>query len=279
MERITYRITLDAHKNGIQRTLQGFETADKMSRRIAINLVASGDAYEIPLDHVVAMMYVTTPSANEPSINECTIEGDTIIYDVLPIVEEGITEMQLKLIETRPNGARSVLISPRLAVEVYKSGTNDESVEQTTTFTSLETAIAQANGVYNSRLLRIEIGEDCRFKAYYADGSVYESDYFHDALYNGNALLSESYAHGNTGVREGENTDNAMYYKNVARSTLSEAREINNLSTTIMNEVLKHSIYTTFAVNFDTGHLNYESQNYSFTIDENGELSYEELNT
>ena len=105
MERITYRITLDAHKNGIQRTLQGFETANNMSRRIAVNLVAGSDTYEIPLDHVVAMVYVTTPNATEPSINECIIEDNTIIYDVLPIVEEGITEMQIKLITVDANGA------------------------------------------------------------------------------------------------------------------------------------------------------------------------------
>jgi hypothetical protein len=277
MERITYRITLDAHKNGIQRTLQGFETADNMSRKIAINLVASEDTYEIPFDHVVAMMYVTTPNADEPSINECSVDGDTIIYDVLPITEEGITEMQLKLIETRPNGARSVLVSPKFAVEVHKSGTNDESVIQTATFTSLENALAQSKAVYDSRLLRIEITDDCRFKAYYADGSVYENDYLYDALYNGNALLAESYAHGNTGIRDGENTDNAMYYKDVARSTLAEARDVNERSEEIMNEMYKHSIYTVFSVDFESGHLVYESQNYSFSIDENGELAYETL--
>lgn len=279
MERITYRITLDTHKSGIQRTLQGFETADNMSRRIAVNLMASGDTYEIPLDHVVAMMYVTTPSATEPSINECTIEDNTIVYDVLPIVEEGITEMQLKLIETTPTGARRVIVSPKFCVEVTESGTNDEGAEQSTTFTSLENAVAQAKGVYDSRLLRIEIGEDCRFKAYYADGTVYENDYLYEALYNGNALLSESYAKGGTGIREGEDTDNAMYYKDVAKSTLAEARNINARSTTIMNEVLRHSILTTFAVNFSTGYLNYESQNYVFSVDENGELAYEEVNT
>lgn len=275
MERITYRITLDTHKTGIQRTLQGFETADNMARRIAVNLVAGSDTYEIPFDHVVAMVYVTTPSASEPSINECIIEDNTIIYDVLPIVEEGITEMQIKLIETRESGAKKVLVSPKFAVEVTESGTDDESAEQSTTFSSLENAVAQAKGVYDSRLLRIEIGEDCRFKAYYADGTVYENDYLYEALYNGNALLSESYAHGGTGIRDGEDTDNSMYYKNIARSTLAEARSVNAKSTTIMNEMLKHSLYTTFSVNFDTGHLNYETQIYTFSIDENGELVYE----
>lgn len=279
MERITYRITLDTHKNGIQRTLQGFETADNMSRRIAINLVAGGDTYEIPLDHVVAMIYVTTPRAELPSVNECTIEDNTIIYDMFPIVEEGITEMQIKLIETRANGAKKVLASPRFAVEVTESGFNDGDVEQIPKFTILDNAIAQAHEVYNSRLLRVEIGEDCQFRAYYADGTVYENDYLYEALYNGNALLSESYARGGTGVREGEDTDNAMYYKDIARGSLYEANSVNARSEEIMKEMLKHSIYTVFSVNYSTGHLNYESQNYVFFINENGELAYEEANT
>ena len=120
MEQIIYRITLDAHKNGIQRTLQGFETADNMARRIAINLTAGGDTYEIPYDHVTALIYITEPSAKEPSINECAIDGNTILYDVLPIVEEGITEMQVKLIETSMDGAKRVIAAPRFAVEVTK---------------------------------------------------------------------------------------------------------------------------------------------------------------
>ena len=106
MEKITYRKTLDAHKNGIQFTLQGFETADNMSRVIEISLMASGDTVDIPLEGVVAMMYVITPSAKEPSINYCSIRGNTVVYEVQPITEEGMTEMQLKLIQSDIYGAR-----------------------------------------------------------------------------------------------------------------------------------------------------------------------------
>ena len=176
MEIITYRKTLDVHKNGIQFTLQGFETADKLSRRIEINLTASGDTYELPLEGVVALMYITTPNSEEPSIEECTIKDNTVVYDVLPIVEEGITEMQLKLIGTNYDGARAVLVSPRFAVEVTKSNAEDESAEQTTTFTALENAMAKANAVYNSRLIKIELDELCIFRAHYADRATYETD-------------------------------------------------------------------------------------------------------
>ena len=172
MEKIIYRKTLDVHKNGIQFTLQGFETADKLSRCVEINLTASGDTYELPLEGVVALMYITTPDAEEPSIEECTIKDNTIVYDVTPIVEEGITEMQLKLIGTNYDGARAVLVAPRFAIEVEQSNAEDESAKQTTSYTALENATAKANAVYHSRLLRVEFDELCVFRAYYADGTV-----------------------------------------------------------------------------------------------------------
>lgn len=279
MERIIYRITLDTHKNGIQRMLQGFETADNMSRRIAINLTASGDTFEIPFDHVAALMYVLPPGATEPSINECTIEDNTVIYDVLPedIVAEGIVEMQLKLIEGRIDGPRKVLISPRFALEVSESNTNDEGAERSTTFTALEDAVIKAKEVYDSRLLRIEISEDCVFRAYYADGTIYENDSLREALYNGNALLSESYAHGNTGIREGEDTDNSMYYSNVSRSAALGAAEMLDETKELLDEVTLRTVYTVFRVDFNTGYLNYTTNNYVFAINvETGELEFDE---
>lgn len=279
MERITYRITLDAHKTGIQRRLQGFMVGDNMSRRIAVGIVASGDTYEIPLDHVSAMMYISKPSDESPSINDCVIEGNTIIYDILPsdLAEEGMVEMQIKLIESRPDGARSVLLAPRFALEVSESGASDEDVVKTATFTALENAVAKAKSTYDSRLLRVEIDEDCTFRAVYADGTIYENDFFKDALYNGNAILSESFAKGGTGTREGEDSDNAMYYRDMAEAVLRQSLDVNENCIAIRDEMVTHSIYTTFTLDFDTGNLIYQSQNYSFSINENGELEYEAL--
>ena len=279
MERITYRITLDAHKVGIQRRLQGFMVGDNMSRRIAVGIVATGDTFELPLDHVTALMYVMRPSDESPSINECVIEDNTIIYDVLPtdLAEEGMVEMQLKLIEARPDGARSVLLSPRFALEVSESGANDEAIEKTATFTALENAVAKAKSVYDSRLLRVEIDEDCTFRTVYADGTIYENDFFKDALYNGNALLSQSYAIGGTGIRDGEDSDNSKYFKEMAEAVLRQSLAVNENCIALRDEMVQNSIYTTFALDFETGNLTYQSQTYSFSISENGELEYEAL--
>ena len=273
MELITYRKTLDVHKNGIQFTLQGFETADNMSRRLEISLMASGDAIDFPLENVVAQMYITTPSAKEPSIEHCTIRDNVVVYDVLPIVEEGITEMQIKLIGASVGGAKRVLTSPRFAVEVLKSNADDTSAVQSTTFTALEDAVAKANAVYNARLVRVEFDEKCIFRAYYADGTIYETDAIKEGLMKGSTLLSKSYAVGGTGAREEEATDNSKYYSNVSRSSAIEAREGGELATDMLTEVRKHGVYTAFDMDFEKGELQYVSPSYDFAVNpDSGEL-------
>ena len=273
MEQIKYRKTLDVHKNGVQFMLQGFETEDKLSRVIEISLMASGDAIDFPLEKVEALMYVTTPNATEPSINACTIEDNKVVYNVLPIVEEGITTMQLKIISSSTDGARGVLASPKFSVEVTKSGADDESAEQTTTFTALEEAMAKAKTVYDERFLRMELAEDCTFRAYYADGTIYETDILKRLFNNGNVLLSESYAHGGTGVRAGEDTDNSKYYSNISKSEALNAKNIMENSEEILEDVRKRGTYTAFSVDFESGEVEYVSTSSAFIVDkESGEL-------
>lgn len=273
MERIVYRKTLDVHKNGIQFTLQGFETADKMARRLELSLMASGDAIDLPLEQLVAVMYVTTPNATEPSINECIIKDNVIIYDVLPIVEEGITEMQLKLIDTRLKGANSVLMSPRFALEVTQSNADDSNAVQTTTYTALENAIANAQSVYAARLERIELDSDCMFRVIYFDGTVYESDVLKETVLKGEALLSQSYARGGTGLRAGEDTDNSKYYSLESKSASIEAKTHTEYSEELLKETRKHGVYTAFSIDFDTGEVKYISPSYKFNVNKlNGEL-------
>ena len=276
MERIVYRKTLDVHKNGIQFMLQGFETADKLSRVIEISLMASGDAIDFPLERVVAMMYVTSPGAKEPSINKCIIEDNKIVYDVLPITEEGITTMQIKIIETSVEGATSVIASPKFAVEVTESDAVDDGEELKANFSAIEDFIAKADAAYGSRLERIELASDCIFKAYYADGSEYETDVLQKLFLNGNVLLSESFAHGGTGVRTGEDTDNSMYYSNVSKSEALKAKDIMENSEEILEEVRLHGVYTVFSVDFETGDVEYVSPSFKFKINpDTGELDTE----
>ena len=276
MERIIYQRTLDVHKNGVQFTLQGVETGDNLSRVIEISLMASGDAIDFPLEKLLPVMYVRTPNAIEPSIIECTIKDNVVVYEVLPIVEEGITEMQLKLIETSPDGATRVLFAPRFAVEVTKSISDDSEVEQTSSFTALENAVAKAKSVYDQRFLRMELDSECIFRAYYADGTTYETDVLQKLFRNGNVLLSESWAKGGTGMRAGEDTNNSMYYSNVSKSAALEAKDVTANNEELLEEVRLHGVYTAFSVDFETGEVEYVSPSYKFKVNmETGDLDAE----
>jgi hypothetical protein len=140
---------------------------------------------------------------------------------------------------------------------------------QKTTFTALEDAVAKAKSVYDARFLRMELTNDCIFKAYYADGTEYETDILKKLFYNGNVLLSESYAHGNTGTRIDEDTDNSMYYSKVSESEALNAKRIMENSEEILEEVKLHGVYTAFNVNFETGEAEYVSPSYNFKVNLN----------
>ena len=172
MDRIVYRLTLDAHKGGIQKTLQGFLTGESLARRIVVNIVSNGKPLVLTENHV-ASMYVTKPNMTDPCINECTIEENQIIYDVLQtdIDAEGIVKMQLKVIDDG-----KVLLSPIFALEVNESEADDTEATQTPTYTALEAALLEAKAVYNARIVSVELTDDHIFRINYADGTSYESD-------------------------------------------------------------------------------------------------------
>lgn len=273
MEQIIYRKTLDVHKNGTQFLLQGFETADKLSRVIEISLMASGDAIDFPLEGLIAMMHVTSPGATEPSINPCEIKDNKVIYNVLPIKVEGITTMQLELLEGDIEGAKRVLVSPKFAVEVTNSETNEDGEELKAEFSAIQDFIVKAEEAYGSRLDKIELDNECIFRAYYFDGTTYETDILQKLFLNGNVELSASYAHGGTGVRAGEDTDNSMYYSNVSKSEALNAKSIMENSEDILEEVRRRGVYTTFSIDFTTGEVEYVSPSFDFTInEETGEM-------
>ena len=162
MEQLTYRFSLDTHKNGSQRTLQGFETGDTISRQLVISLTENEESYELPLDNVVAVMYVLRPSQSAPSINECTIEDNKIIYDITAddLMEEGIVKMQVKLISGTIEHPHRVIVSPRFDIEVWESLTQDSEAEDTQEYTALEAALVRAQMCYDGRIVSFTIDEE-----------------------------------------------------------------------------------------------------------------------
>lgn len=80
--------------------------------------------------------------------------------------------------------------------------------------------------------------------------------------------LAESYAHGGTGKREGEDTDNAKYY--------SEQSKISaDYSVSAAEEINKKLKISDFGID-DNGNLVYtDNTEYIFSIDNNGMLNWE----
>ncbi len=71
--------------------------------------------------------------------------------------------------------------------------------------------------------------------------------------------LSESYAHGGTGEREGEDADNAKYYSELAKKYSDVAENVIDVSR------------PNFTVDLETGHLLYSGGRFDFNV-ENGHL-------
>lgn len=139
MNKINYRITLDAHKSGVQKTLHGFFAGDVLSRRIAISLVGGSTPCEYD-EITAAIMYVTKPNG-VTNYNACTVEENTIFYDVLQadIDTAGIVTMQFKVMS-----GESVLYAPEFAIEVQAAKNSDTQATTTPTYTALEEALVKA---------------------------------------------------------------------------------------------------------------------------------------
>lgn len=294
MEAMIYRFTLDCRKSGTQEVLQGFSTGDNISRKLAITLVYGTSTYEIDMDHCEAMMYVKNPISGVTSINECTIESNTVYYTVTrdDIRNAGEVIMQLKIIYTdATTGVRKVLTAPRFALEVGESENLDDIIEEEIskrnfegTFTALEKAVGRAQAVYHSRLVQIEFDAEHIFHAYYADGT----EYYNDAIAQAYAEIVEarditqeisekaqSYAVGGTGTREGEDTDNARYYSERAMSAELSALEAKKIAEDAAQIALKYTSYNTFKVNYDKGTVEFDSINFTWHINPaTGDLEY-----
>lgn len=233
IQELKYRFTLDAFKNGMQRVLQGFQTGENVARSMEISLMSGTTPFEIPLDGITAVMYVTRPSDDTPSINACTIsaENNKIIYRISSedIAEAGVVKMQLKLIDIDD----VVLISPMFGMEVWESTIEDSDAEQSPTYTALTQALADAIAMKNSAIADLYIDENNIFTVVFGDGTTYTSSVLADAIgridsVERNALKAEGYAVGTQDEIPVESSspyyhNNAKYYSEQAGTSASNA--------------------------------------------------------
>lgn len=126
------------------------------------------------------------------------------------------------------------------------------------------------NGKVTANIAQGSITADMLEPNYLANVQLYASQ----ALSSAN--VAESYAVGGTGTRDGEDTDNAKYYSEVAGNLIEDANTALNEAKKTLEEVDKKVTETTFHVNLETGKLEYDSPNYSFTVNNStGKLEWE----
>ena len=263
MNILTYRITLDTRKNGVQRVLQGFETGESTARKISITLKEGSDDYELPLSNISAQMYVKRPSDETPSINACTIDGENnkILYDVTDqdIAEAGLVELQLKIIDTIDTDTR-VLVSPKFAMEVWESNIEDSEAESSPTYTALTEALAAAQAMHDSAIKDLYIDENNIFTVVFGDDTTYTSSVIADAIgridsVEEYALKSEGYAVGTQ--YEEPVTSESIYYHNNAKYYSDQASEsATNASTSETNAATSEANAATSEANASTSETN-----------------------
>ncbi|MBO7357971.1 MAG: hypothetical protein J6U37_05635 [Lachnospiraceae bacterium] len=281
MNTLTYRITLDTRKNGVQRVLQGFETGESTARKISITLKEGADDYELPLSNISAQMYVKRPSDESPSINACTIdaENNKILYDLTDqdIAEAGLVELQLKLIDTIGEETK-VLVSPKFAMEVWESNIEDSEAENTPVYTALTEALAAAQAMHDSAIKDLYIDEDNIFTVVFGDDTTYTSTVIADAIGRIDsveefALKSEGHAVGEQyGVPVPEESpyyhNNSKYYSDQAGASALSA------STSETNAALSETHAATSEANASTSETNAAaSESAAATSEANAALS------
>lgn len=263
-QKLIYRFTLNAFKNGVQRILQGWVKGENLSRVLEISLTSGGEVYELPATGVSAVMYVKRPSQTDPSINVCTIdsENNKIIYNVTSddIQEAGIVEMQLKIFD----GIQTILVSPSFGMDVWDSMTNAEPPSSDPIYSALLAAIAEAEAYSQSALSQMYLEDDYTFVAEYVNGTKYESDAIKDAIAAAHAETTDAEAWAK-GTKDGVPvTSSAPQYNNhsLYHSQISQAHA--NSSLAFANESNQHAQESNGYAQESRGYRN-ESHDYAET--------------
>lgn len=151
MERIVYKFTLDVTKAESQRILTGMRVGESASRQLRISL--TNGKSPIALDGLTetVSMFVLKSSDSSPSVNACTIEGDTIVYDVLQsdLSEEGVTTFTLKIVFTSGEET-GIAYAATFSALVTNPNCDESHVPSDPTYTILEQLIQEVNDIRQS---------------------------------------------------------------------------------------------------------------------------------
>lgn len=205
-----YDVRIDMSKNAALDTGYRFTQGDSGEEKLRIAVMNGSVKYE---------------SADAiPSLNFCKPDGTVVIgtpekQDDVWIYTFLGTELQAAgkvLCDMKFDYGSSVVSSAKFTFFVEKNTISDGAIKSSSYISKLEEVLKDANEV----LEKIEIDEQTA-QSYLNAGKNY-------------AEQAESYAHGNTGKRTGEDTDNSKYYAEQAAQTYDDFVELSEDMTSLM---------------------------------------------
>jgi hypothetical protein len=206
-------IRLDVNK-AEQRVSVSIRKDDTMTRRLDISLVDRGQVIDLT-DAYIAVLMAKKPDGFE-LYNDCVIVGDEIQYSVTTQTINVVGEVECNVQVTYRDG--SMVTSPTFIIAVYDPVIRDSVIESTNEYNAIAQFVVQAE----------QAAETAQQSASVA------SDYASEAT--DSATLSESWAAGGTGRRQGEDQDNARFYALQATGAAQESAALRDQAAQAVEE-------------------------------------------
>lgn len=151
MNEIQYKLSLDCHKPGVQKTIYAKEN-DTLSRKLIVSLTENGKPYTIPPD-ATAIIKALKPD-DTIIFNNCIIGNNNITVTLTSQFLSCIGEVKCEICIIKDD---VVLSTPCIAVIVEDSMYGDDAIESTNEYTMLVQSINQAQVYNNTAISSVEI--------------------------------------------------------------------------------------------------------------------------
>ena len=178
-------------------------------------------------------------------------DTDTVSFFIAPDgkVSASVKEGSIEEKHLRPNYLAEI------KVEVAKAQASQQAAA-----TSEANAAVSANAANSSAESALNSAGEATTKAGEASNS---------------AILSKSWAVGNTGIRQGEDTDNSKYYSQLSKQYKEQSSQSADLAQDALEQINKKTELATFDIDNDGNLIYTDNSPYLFTIDDDGNLNWE----
>ena len=171
----------------------------------AIPLVFHIRDYEVPSGATVRV-YIKKPST-KAEYDTATLDGNTVTVDVKDTM---FLELGLNFVQIAIASGEKTLVTFEYPVQAKRNNVAGELPESENNSNFLDDYIAQLNEIIANTEELMEASDEAMQSATEAESSATAAGNY--------ATEAESVAHGGTGTRQNEDTDNAMYYYEQAQS-------------------------------------------------------------